>query len=716
MFNIEKINLTFSFNPFLFILFLMLLGGYAFFVYRYTVPLISPARKFILTALRTISLILILFIVFEPILTLAKKLVLQPVNFVFVDNSRSILINDGTNRRGVITDFLRRLSNENLLEKSALYSFGIEPKPLENDDPQELAFDEGVTNFEKVFNSIQKDRKNIASISVITDGVITEGINPLYSAEKLGVPVFTIGLGDTTQRNDVEVKSVLFNEYIYAETPTTIASSITNRGFVSASVSVSLFEDNTLIEQKNISLSDAGIQNVNFAYTPKTGGEKKLTVVVSNLEGEFSTANNKKIFYINVLSNKLKILLLAGSPSSDLSFIRNTLKSDENLEIKSVTYLGNNKFLEQNDKQKLIDSADVIFMIGFPSAGLPADLTQAVQKAITEKNKPFFSTLTSGIHFPSLRIFQQELPFTIGNFNNQIIEVQPSVSSAESRNPLIQNNAIDPINAWNNLPPIYQPAADLKPKPESYITARVKVNNVPLNSPLILTRRLGGKRSIALLASDLWKWKLQTAQRNLDLFDRFILSSVKWLNTSEDKKQVTIKSSKRVYSPGEQIEFSAQVYDEAFNPVTDAEVKISLSDGSQTGEVFLNSLGSGLYEGIYLTNKPGDYSYSGEALLAGKSIGTDAGKFNIGEVDVEMLTPPMNIEFLNLLAIQTGGKFFHYSDYAEYFSDIKQLLEQSSKEKIAVSEISLWSNEWLMAIVILLLSFEWFLRKRAGML
>ncbi len=716
MFNIEKINLTFSFNPFLFVLFLLLLGGYAFYVYRFTVPLIPPVKKIILTALRTISLILILFIVFEPILTLARKLIIQPVNLVFVDNSRSILIDDGTNRSGIIKNFLRSLQQQNLMENSELQSFGIEQKPIEAVDPDSLNFDEGVTNFEKVFSSIQREGKNIASISIITDGVITEGTNPIYQAEKLGVPVFTIGLGDTTQRNDVEVKNVLFNEYIYAETPTTIVSSIINRGYASASVNVSLYEDNSLLEQKNILLSDAGIQNLNFTYTPETSGEKKLSVVVSNLDGEISTANNKKIFYINVLSNKLKVLLLGGSPSSDLSFIRNTLKSDENLEINSITYLGNNKFLEQTDRQRLIDSADVLFLLGFPSAGLPADLIQAVQKAISEKNKPFFITLTSGIHFALLRNFQPELPFTIGNFNNQIIEVQPLVSPVESRNPLFQNNAIEPINAWNNLPPIYQPAAELKPKPESYIAARVKVNNVPLNSPLILTRRLSGKRSIAVLGSDIWKWKLQTAQRNLDLFDRFMLSSVKWLNTSEDKKQVTVKSSKRIYSPGEPIEFSAQVYDEAFNPVSDAEVKISVSDEAQTGEVFLNSLGSGLYEGTFLTNKPGDYSYSGEAILAGKSIGTDAGKFNIGEVDVEMLSPRMNIEFLSMIANLTGGRFFHYSDYSNYFTDIKQILAQSSKEKIEVSEISLWSNEWLMAIVILLLSLEWFLRKRSGML
>jgi hypothetical protein len=33
-----------------------------------------------------------------------------------------------------------------------------------------------------------------------------------------------------------------------------------------------------------------------------------------------------------------------------------------------------------------------------------------------------------------------------------------------------------------------------------------------------------------------------------------------------------------------------------------------------------------------------------------------------------------------------------------------------------VSDINLWSNEWLLMIAIFLFGLEWFLRKRSGML
>jgi hypothetical protein len=715
MFGFEKIDLTFSFNPIIFFSSVLLIGGYTFFVYRYTVPAISLARKIILISLRVLAILLLLFIIFEPILTLAKKTIVEPVNLIFADNSRSILINDGTNRDQTIKNFLQDFQGNNLSGSSELYSFGSKISNINFDSLEHINFSEGSTNFSKIFSETEQSKNNISSIVIISDGVITDGSDPLYTADKLSIPVFTIGVGDTTKRNDIEIRNVLFNEFIYAETPTTIIASIANTGFAGSNVNISLYENDILLEQKSIILND-GIQNVEFTYTPKTGGEKKLSAVVSNTNGEFTFANNKKVFFINVLSNKIKVLIVAGSPSPDLSFVKNSLKSDENLTINSITQIGMNRYLENNNRERLIDSADILFLTGFPSAETSDELLRKISRVISEKNKPFFITLSRSTDFNKLKQLQSELPFIINRIIPGYSEVQPYISLDESKNPLLQNNSQNAVTAWNNLPPVYQSNTEFKAKPESDVISKIKINNTPVNKPLIVTRRLGGKRSIAVIAEDTWKWKLQTTTKELDLFDRFILSSVKWLNTSEEQKQVTIKSSKKLYSLGEEIEFTGQVYDETFDPVSDAEIKVKINHAGETYNINLSSLGNGLYEGTFQTNKTGDYIYTGDALQENKILGSDAGSFNIGEVDIEMINPRMNYEFLTLLARQTGGEYFDASNYVQLFDILKKINEKSSREKIDISEISLWSSEWLMAAVILLLGLEWFLRKRAGML
>jgi hypothetical protein len=712
MFDYEKISLTFSFNYLFFVITVILLILYSVYTYRYTVPSVNPSRKNILTALRALGLLLIIFIVFEPKLSLAKKLVFKPRTLVFIDNSRSIQINDGTNRMGHIKNFIQDLSKNKLEETSGFFTFGSKVKEVRHDNLNQINFSEGNTNFSNIFSGIKKDEQNISAIAIISDGVITEGTNPVFTAEKMGIPVFTVGIGDSTRKNDVEIKNVLYNEYIYAGTPTSIMISVANKGFAGKGVTLSLFENDKPIEQKSIILNEDGIQNEEFTYTPKEGGEKKLSAVVSTLSGEFTTANNRKVFFINVLNNKLKIAILSGVPSPDMTLIKTVLQSDENLSVNSLTFIAAGKTVEKNSPERIIDSAEIFFMVGFPSREVPDDII----KRVLVKNKPFFFVLTDAVDLNKLKYFQSDLSFTINRQGQGFTEVQPNVSLSQTKNPLLQNNSPDNINAWNNLPPALQINNEYIAKPEAEVIARIKANNIPLNSPLILTKRIGNRRSVTVLAKDIWRWKLQTAEKDLDLFDRFISNSVKWLYSSDEEKQVRIKTSKKIYSLGEEIEFSGEVYDELFNPISDADVTVNISEGAQKNEIKLTALGNGLYEGKYQGNKPGDYSFSGSAIEGQKKLGTDAGKFNIGEIDIEMTDPRMNYEFLNSLAMGTGGKFFTYNNYSELFDVLNKLNSQSAKEKINVSEINLWSDEWLLGLTILIFSFEWFIRKRSGML
>ncbi len=716
MFNFEKINLSFSFNGVFFFLGLVILAAYAVFMYRYTLPPVSSVKKTILVLLRTFALILLLFIIFEPVVTLIKKIILQPVNLVFVDDSHSIQIKDGTKRSENVKRFVDGLDNNNLSGSSEFFIFGSKITPFSYDSLSQLSFSEGSTNFSEIFSFIKNQKENIASVAIVSDGVITEGANPLFTAEKLNIPVFTIGVGDTTKRNDVLIKNILHNEFIYAATPTTISAAVLNRGFGNKPAVISLYEGGALLEQRNITLSAGGTQNETFTYTPETGGEKKLTLELNNHEGEFTFENNKRVFYINVLSNKIKILIIAGSPSPDLSFIKNSLEEDKNLSLKSLTQTAPGKYIGKLNPAAELDSAQVLILLGFPSKGTSADLLNRVKDAVTSKGKPFFLVLEDNIDLNRLRSLQPELPFTIKNTEIGFSEVQPVVQNSENENPLIRNESDNPAGAWNNLPPVFMTNAEMSAKPESEVIVKARLNNAALNTPMIISRRIGSKRSIAVLASGIWRWKLQTATKKLTLFDSFIHNSVKWLRSTEEQKQVSVKTSKKLYALGEPVEFSAEVYDASYNPVADAEVKVAITHNGKKDEVILNPLGSGLYEGTYQTTQTGDFTFTGKASRNNKLLGTDGGSFNIGEVDIEQLNPVTDYEFLTSLAENTGGKYFYYTDMNEVYPLLKNIRQNASKEKTEVNEIRLWSNEWLLIIVIVLFGIEWFIRKQSGML
>lgn len=716
MFGIDDLRITLSFSPWLFVLAVLMFVGFTIFIYRFTVPKISKTKKTLLIIARVLSLGLLLLSIFEPTLTIIKKNILKPVTYFFVDNSKSMLSKDGIKKDEQTRSILEQLKKSELISDTRLNLFGNGTRDFSADSLENLSFKDGSTNFSDIFNSISEKKENISSIVILSDGVITDGSNPINAIDKIGIPVFTIGVGDTTKRKDIEIKNVLYNEFLYAETPTTLSAAIFNEGFANRNVSVSLQENDRVIEQKSILLSPDGIQNIQLNYTPITSGEKKLSVVISSIEEEFNKANNRRVFYINVLSSKVKVLLLAGSPSPDLSFIKQTLSTDANLSVNSITQIGANKYLEKNNREKLLDSSEILILIGFPSKETSSEMQNRVSALISSKNIPYLFVLSSSVDFNKLPQLKKDLPFSFTSTANNYLEVQPSISSDESKNPLLQNKSSDPIGVWNNLPPVFQPFSEFTAKPESEVIAKAKMNNIATNKPLIITRRLGSQRSIAILAKDIWRWKLQTALKDQDVFDRFILNSIKWLNSPEDKKRVQIRTTKKLFSLGEEVEFTAQIYDDTFSPVAEAEVKIRVKNGEDKFELNLNPVGNGLYEGKLQTNKPGNYSFAGDAKLNNKLLGIDAGLFNIGDVDIEMTNTRMDFEFLNSLANISGGEYFNASEVNQLFPLLLELNKKSSKEKIDTEEFSLWSNEFLMIAIILLFGIEWFVRKREGML
>jgi hypothetical protein len=712
----SKFYISFSLPSFLFYLGAAAAVAYSFWIYRYTIPEIPALKKYILISLRSLALILILFAIFEPVLNIEKKTIIDPINLVFIDASKSLTFKDAADRQNVARNFVKDYLKSGLEGKSLFFTFGSSVHKKSQTEIQIISSDQKRTNFSQIISSFKPDEMNVASVVVVSDGIITDGANPVISAEKLGIPFYTVAIGDTAHKNDIYISRTLSNDFIYANKPSVISATVYNNGYKNMLTSVSLYENGRLIETQPVRLALNGPATVNFTYTPLSPGEKKLTASAAGLPNEINYSNNKKSFYVNVLSGKIKVVTVSGSPSSDLAFIKNSLSADKELQVRSITELSAGKYLENVNRDKLLDSADVLFLIGFPSAQTSDQLLRKVLQEVKEKSKPFLLTLSDPVDLNRLKIFQSELPFTIGKIATGYTEVQPYVGADEVKNPLLQNSAANIIEAWNSLPPVYKSNSELYAKSESQVLASVKINNVPLKQPLIITKKIGKSRSAAILAKEIWRWKLMVAEKKMDLFEGLALNSVKWLNTNEQQKKFSVKPVKKVYELGEKNEFTAQAYDDASNPIDDGVINIDISSGNLKQTVTMTAVGSGLYEASVDLGQPGDYSYTASFTRGGKTLSYDKGSFSIEDADIEFLDTRTNAEFMSLLAKQTGGKFFLNKNYVKLFDILKQNAEQKSKEKITKSEFPIWSGMYTLIIVILLLSLEWLIRKRSGML
>ena len=118
-------NLTFGQSPLFLLLLLSIAGAGAWWTYRTTIPEIDPLKRFFLGSLRFVSLAVILFLLFEPLLQKQTARTEEPVVAVLFDSSESMALADsllGAPRSGSM-DLMEAIRAETTGFNTRFYTF-----------------------------------------------------------------------------------------------------------------------------------------------------------------------------------------------------------------------------------------------------------------------------------------------------------------------------------------------------------------------------------------------------------------------------------------------------------------------------------------------------------------------------------------------------------------------------------------------------------------
>ncbi|MCH9008630.1 hypothetical protein IIA29_11595, partial [candidate division KSB1 bacterium] len=126
----------------------------------------------------------------------------------------------------------------------------------------------------------------------------------------------------------------------------------------------------------------------------------------------------------------------------------------------------------------------------------------------------------------------------------------------------------------------------------------------------------------------------------------------------------------------------------------------------------LRNLGDGRYEGSFRVLNGGDYQFTGTAHLQGRVLGRDSGRFSVEAFNLEYQNTRMNEDLLKRIAAESGGAFYTPNDLL----NLENELHFQPKYLTSTNEWEIWNRWPVLLTCILLLSAEWFIRKRKGML
>ncbi len=391
-------------------------------------------------------------------------------------------------------------------------------------------------------------KENIQAAVIMTDGNYTTGKNPLYDAEALGIPLYTVGVGDTTDQKDVLVEKIVTNTLAYTETQVPVDVSIKSSGFNGEKAEVTIMDGSAVVDRAMITML-SGVQHYNLKMhvVPKEEGTKKYTVNISKLPGEITDRNNTRSTFIKVLKSKLHVLMLAGAPSTDVSVVRQTLSEDQHITVRTLIQKNVNQFYEGSFSKTIIDSADCIILIGFPSSATNSIVVQELRDIISQKSKPVLFICAKTTDYTKLQLLEPFLPFSTLAPGTGEVFVAVSIPEKEKQHPLITLEGNMTADGWQQLPPIYRSQTSFRAKPESEVLAFAAMQNIVLNEPLVLIRNINRQKSFAITGEGVWRWRL-LAQGNAqteNFFPLLISNAVRWLTTKEDDKRGAHSSRER---------------------------------------------------------------------------------------------------------------------------------------------------------------------------
>jgi len=675
-------------------------------------------------SLRSIGLFLLFLLLGEPILSLVTHSVDQPIITVLVDNSQSMAITDRNGRRDetlksiLRSDVWKQMSKDGRL----IYSlFDAKVRNLATITEDSLTFKGEVTDIAEALKSVKQTfaSSNLQAVAIITDGNSTIGINPLYEAEELGLPVFTVGVGDSSEQKDILIRKTLTNEVTYAGTKVPVNVTVHSAGFGGERVQVSLRDGAKILDEKSLTL-DSGTRDylVPLSFVSEKEGIQKFTAEVSNLPGELTPQNNHMSFFIKVLKSKMRVALIAGTPSQDAAFIRRALANDKNIEVIPFIEQNNGQFYENNLNVEVLKAIDCIVLVGFPTAHSNPHNLQTVLDA-ADIGKPFLIILSRTIDIGRLHTLDPILPFSVENATSDEFQVFAAVPETQRNNPILKiNNSINTIELWSKLPPVFRQQGNFRSKIESEVLATVRMQSMPLPDPFIVARNVNKKKSLAVLGYGLWRWNLLSdAESGTEqTLEHFTSNAIRWLTTQEDSRRIRVQSSKRIYTAQDAVEFTAQVYDDNYQPIEDAHIEVHVQNGSETNPIVLNALGSGQYQSEFESLREGEYKFTATVTANGAAIGSDQGTFSVGGLNAEFLETRMNKPLLQQIAAQTGGRYYDSNNFGSLANDVTTLPNFKPRDVSKSTEIEIWNSRWMLALVISIFTFEWFLRKRNGML
>lgn len=713
-------DLTLAYPPLLLVLAAAGAAALTWWTYGRSRPRVHGPLRGLLVGLRFAALFVVLLLLFEPIYRRVIGREEAPLLAVLVDVSQSLSADPDAGGPAPADRLRRALATLPRDARVRYYTFDANVRPTPADSLVGLRFSGPRTDIARALARVEHDfeGRNLRGVLLLSDGRYTAGRNPLYLAERFRVPVYTAVVGDSVSRRDVRVSRVVTNEVAYLGSTLPVRVGVRATGFREQRTTVTVSDGGRVLASQSFMLPADGVEAVvDLDVVMPMPGLRRLTAALSRMGGEATYRNNAETVAVRVLDTRRRVLLLGAAPGPDLAALREHLEADRRLEVVPFTQRAPGSFYE-GPLPPALSSFDLAVLAGWPGRAADAATVARVAEA-AQNGLPLLFVLTRQTDLAALaRSFGAVLPAVPEVVRPGFAEAGFVVAPAGSTHPVLTvPNA--PREALGSLPPVEVSETRWRVAPDARVLATVRRGGVPLDDPLLAVRTRGGLRSAAVLGAGTWRWRTlpQDLGAVAGFYGGLVDNLLRWTTAQEDRRRVRVRPTRALFGEGEAVTFVGQVYDESLNPIEDAEVRLVITapNGAQT-PLALQPAGNGRYTLNAGVRPSGSYAFTAVAERGGQRLGDDQGAFAVGAVAVEFREPGADVALMRQLALRSGGRVVPLDEVGQLRDELAEEGRFRPRVVETERETPLLQLPALLALAVALLSMEWVLRKRAGMI
>ena len=762
-----------------------------------------PTTRYVLAAMRAVTLSMLLLILADPTLELTLVSIPKPVLWLLLDGSDSMSIPDeipaadrnalGTavnlsgyqsslpaSRRSndssagsspaLVTDhparadYVRALlskSDQNLIERLSnqfrlrYFSFGESEgvrvlTPADEQHQESLVQDwqttGNVTALGDAFEDLSRQHAtdNLAAVLVISDFDQNSGTAPLAAAKKLGVPVFTVGVGPLTAV-DLSVDLLAPPTMKRAES-STISVTVRQRELDNATGHVSVYAQQpagndgiegakTLVGEKSLTIV-GGSSQLEFPYTPEATGRFIFSAEVDPVAGEVVTQNNRAEREVKIIDDFLRLMFVEYEPTWEWRFVKEVFHRD-----KLVGTRGFRTFLRSADpvvretnelflptltlpRSQFFEN-DVIFLGDMPSSALSTRFCEMAKEFVSQfggglvvmagprfgpgqlAETPLADMLPVVVDPDGRRQDEKEFRLTLTPIAGQYDFMRLGQTDAEN------------IKGWNNLSklPWYQPVRRVETRGTQVLaehpTEKCRDGKTP--QPLIAVRQYGRGEVVYVAFNEMWRLRRLYGEEYYRQFWGQLIHRLGLSHALGSHKRFVVRTDKTRYRSNDQVLVTVEAYDKEFQPLDEKEIpdrRLTAeiirpdrdTDGNRSQVFGIPQLKPGIFETRVPVFGGGEYRLRISDPIANDVVELD---FQVANVSIERRNPVRNVSLQKNIAAETGGKAYDLLDVDQFPDDFRPARHKETSLEI----VPLWSTWLIFASVIALLLVEWFVRK-----